>query len=114
MAAVKINNKNYDVPELSFGHMKAMEKITGESIIEVFQKEQIFLIAEAFVGAVAGCGADEADRLLEQHILGGGDISEIYKAFVDAVNESTFFKKLLGIEEETKKPIQKKSEQTAE
>lgn len=109
---VKISGKNYEVPQLGFREMAAMESIAETSIITVFQKQQIFVLAEAFVGTVAGCGKDEAGRLCEQHILGGGKLEEIYAAFTDAVNESGFFKKLLGIEE--KKVTTKKSESKTE
>lgn len=99
---VKINGKNYNVPQLGFRDMAAMENIAETSIITVFQKQQVFVLAEAFVGAIVGCEKEEAGRLCEQHILGGGKLEDIYKAFSDAVNESGFFKKLLGLEEEKK------------
>lgn len=99
---VKINNKNYTVPTLGFQQMADMENIVGGSIITIFQKQQIFLLSEAFVGMVVGCDREEAGRLCEQHIMGGGKIEDIYKAFNESVNESAFFKKLLGVEE--KKP----------
>lgn len=99
---VKINGKNYAVPQLGFKEMAAMESIAETSIITVFQKQQVFILAEAFVGAVVGCGKEEAGRLCEQHILGGGKLEEIYTAFTGAVNESGFFKKLLGAEDNKK------------
>lgn len=95
---VKINGKNYTVPQMGFQEMAAMENIAETSIITVFQKQQVFVLAEAFVGVVAGCDKAEAGRLCEQHILGGGKLDEIYAAFVEAVNESGFFRKLLGME----------------
>lgn len=99
---VKINGKNYVVPQLGFKEMTDMESIADGSILTIFQKRQIFLLSAAFVGCVVGCDRDEASRLCEQHILGGGKIEDIYKAFNDAANESGFFKKLLGLEEEKK------------
>ena len=42
---------------------------------------------------VLGCKAED---LLEQHVLGGGDIRNIVNAFGKAINESDFFKKMLG------------------
>lgn len=104
---VRINNKDYPIGQLGFKDMAAMESIAQDSIITVFQRKQIFVLAEAFVGNVVGCDKEEAARLCEQHILGGGKLDDIYKAFTDAVNESGFFKKLLGIGE--KKTIQRKT-----
>lgn len=109
---VKINGKNYMVPQMGFQEMAAMENIAETSIITVFQRQQVFVLAEAFVGVVAGCDKEEAGRLCEQHILGGGRLDDIYTAFTEAVNESGFFKKLLGAENNQKN--MKKSQQTEE
>lgn len=99
---IKINNKNYTVPQLGFREMAKMEQIAEDSIITIFQKQQIFVLSEAFVGIVANCDKDEAGILCEQHVLGGGKLEDIAIAFNDAVNESDFFKKLLGLEEKQK------------
>lgn len=95
---VKINGKNYEVPELTFRHLTQMES-QGFSLLEAFQKREVFLIAMGFVCVVTGEDRDEAERLIEQHVLGGGDIGEIYASFNEAVNRSGFFKKFLGLEE---------------
>lgn len=95
MANVKINQKNYVVPRLNFSDMVAMEDM-GFSIVELFQKQKIFSLATAFVGVVAKCSRPEAEELCQQHVMGGGDIADIYSAFMEAVNESDFFKKLIG------------------
>lgn len=102
---IKINSKNYVVPQLGFKHMTQMEDM-GFSVPNLFQKQKVFSIATAFVGVVAECERDEAENLIEQHILGGGKIEEIYKAFNEAVEQSGFFKKLLDQNEE--KPEAKK------
>lgn len=109
---VKINNKNYNIPELTFKHFTKMEE-QGFSIVEAFQKKQMMLIAMGFTCAVADVDRDEAEHLLEQHVLGGGNIVSIVSAFGKAMNESDFFKKILGVTEtsaeemnqETKKEI---------
>ena len=106
---VKINNKNYTVSQLGFRDMVHMEDM-GFSILDLFQKKKVFSMATAFVGVVANCDRDEAENLIEQHVLGGGDFEGIYDSFTKAVDESGFFKKLLGIEEE--KTNKKKSQQT--
>ena len=114
MATVKINNKKYDVPDLTFKHLAIMEE-QGFSILEAFRKKQIFLLAMGFVCAVTGEDREEAERLLEQHVLGGGDILDIYLAFGEAVDRSAFFKKMLGLgEEEQKKTKTSKTQKTVE
>lgn len=94
MSTLKINQKKYDVPELTFKHLPLMEK-SGLSMMDMISGKYIFTTAEVFVSIVADCSTDAADYLLEQHILGGGDIEPIFEAFMTAVNESAFFKALL-------------------
>lgn len=108
---VKINNKLYDVPQLGFGQMVKMESISGTSLVTMFQRQQVFILAEAFVATIANCEKEEADRLCEQHVMGGGALEDIYAAFAEAVNESGFFKKVLGLDGE-KEPRGKKAAQT--
>lgn len=114
MRTVKINNNTYDIPELGFRHMALMESIVGDSIISALQKEQAFLISEAFVSMVVGCNVNEADRLLEQHVLGGGRIDEIVESFVSAAKDSAFFRKLLNMEEEKPKKTTTSKQQKTE
>lgn len=94
MSKVKINNKSYEVPELTFRHLPMMEKC-GLSLMDMASGKYIFTTAEVFTAIVVGCDTDVADHLLEQHILGGGDIGPIFEAFQTALYESHFFKALL-------------------
>nr|WP_308625949.1 hypothetical protein [uncultured Eisenbergiella sp.] len=96
--SIKINNKEYEVPQLGFKDMVAMEDM-GFSIIDLFQNQKVFSVATAFVGICAGCKREEAERLIEQHIMGGGSLDSIYESFTLAVDRSGFFKKLLGREQ---------------
>lgn len=102
MSKVKINNKSYDVPELTFKHLPLMEKC-GLSLFDMVSGKYIFTTAEVFTAIVVGCDTDYADHLLEQHILGGGDIAPIFEAFMTAIDESSFFKALLEKEKTEKK-----------
>lgn len=108
MATVKINNKNYEIPRLGFGHMEKLES-EGYDVIAMFQKRQIFAPASAFIVICADCDREEANRLAEQHVFGGGNLQDIYQGFVTAIGESDFFKKVLGIEEEKPQKNTKKS-----
>lgn len=112
MANLKINNKNYTVPALTFKHYTEMEE-QGLSLIDAFQKKQIMLLSMAFTCVVVGCERDEAERLIEQHILGGGNLMQITEAMYGAMYESDFFRKMLSIEEPQKKK-QTKSKSSAE
>ena len=109
MSTVKINQKNYPVPELTFKHLPMMEKC-GLPIMELVTGNYLFTTAEVFTAIVVGCDTDQADHLLEQHILGGGDIMPLYDAFLTALNESGFFKKLLEQKKIEKAPAETKND----
>lgn len=103
---IKINNKNYTVPQLGFKHMTKIEDM-GFSFFDMLQKRKIFSMATAFVGIVVDCERDEAEALTEQHVYGGGNLKDIYDTFNKAIDASDFFKKLL--EQEEKKQAGKKT-----
>lgn len=98
MKTIKINQKNYPIPELTFRHLPMMERC-GLSIMQMVSGHYIFTTVQVFTALVVGCDTDEADRLLEQHILGGGDVTSIFEAFADAIDESPFFSKILENQE---------------
>ena len=70
---------------------------------------RIFTAVQAFTVIVAECSPEKAAYLVEQHILGGGDIESIYKAYVAAITESAFFRKLLHLDEQEEEMKPKKS-----
>ena len=94
MSKVKINNKNYEVPELTFRHLPMMEKC-GLPLNDMLSSRHMFTTAQVFTCIVVDCDTDQEDYLLEQHILGGGTIFPIYEAFMQAMRDSNFFKTLL-------------------
>lgn len=111
MAMVKINQKNYEVPELTFRHSKMMEQM-GLPVEGMLSRNYLFSAVSAFTAIVAKCDPDQADHLVEQHILGGGKLEDIYKAYAKAVQESGFFKKLLHLDEQEEEPKKKSSAKT--
>ena len=69
-----------------------------------------FAALNAFTCFVAKVDEDEADRLFQQHFLGGGSFDSIFEAFGKALDESDFFNKLveqMKKEEPEKKPSKK-------
>lgn len=99
---VKINQKEYTISGLGFKDMVQMEDM-GFSVLDLFQNQKVFSLATAFVGVCADCGKEEAERLCEQHVLGGGSIEELCQIFMKLVEESGFFKKFLKTEETEQK-----------
>lgn len=114
MATVTINNKKYEVPELNFRHSKLMEQM-GLPIEGMMSRRYIFTIASAFTAIVAKCEPEQADHLIEQHVMGGGNLESIFEAYAQAINDSAFFKELLHLDEQgeknTKKSQSRKMEQ---
>ena len=104
MATVKINNKTYEVPRLGYEHMEMLES-EGINVVDVLSKRMVFSITTASIIVIVGCDKQEATRLAEQHVLGGGDIYPIVNAFDEAIDSSDFFKKMLGLDEEVAEPI---------
>lgn len=109
MGFIKINNKNYTVPEFGFRHSRLLEQY-GVSLQNLVSIDHILTIAGAFVAIVANCDLSQADYLIDQHILSGGTLQEIYDAYVKAISESHFFKKLL--ENREKNQEEKQTEET--
>lgn len=112
---VKINNKKYTVPQLGFKHFVQMEEM-GFVVQDMLSKNQVFSTVTAFTGVITGLNREESENLVQQHILGGGKISEIMEAFNNAAMESDFFRKMMGLEEKknTRKSQGKKTDQSEE
>lgn len=113
MATVKINQKIYEVPELTFRHSRMMEQM-GLPVEGMMSRNYLFSAVSAFTAIVAKCEPEQADHLVEQHILGGGTLEDIYKAYAVAVQESNFFRKLLHLNEQEEKPKKKSPAKTEE
>ena len=112
MATVKINQKNYVVPELTFRHSKMMEQM-GLPVEGMTSRRYVFTCVSAFVAIVVGGDQDQADYLVEQHIMGGGSLESIYEAYVNAIKDSGFFKKLLNLDDQEKESEQPKKKSSA-
>ena len=109
MVKVTINRKEYRVKEMQFGEYAKIEE-QGFSIIDAFRKKQLLLIAMGFTCVAADCDREEAERLITQHVLGGGNIVDIANAFAEAVSESDFFQKMLGVTQTETPKTQKNKE----
>ncbi len=96
---MKINGKIYKMPELSFNAMCQLEDM-GISLAD-FEKKPMAAI-RGFLALAIG-DAETAGRELEEHIVGGGDFTEIVEEITKAVQDSGFFQAL------STKQTQKKS-----
>ena len=68
MATVKINQKNYEVPELTFRHSKLMEQM-GLPVEGMMSRNYIFSAVSAFTAIVARCEPEQAAGRRQQNVL---------------------------------------------
>lgn len=113
MATAKINNKTYQVPELTFRHSRMFEQM-GLPLTGLNSPNYFFSAVAAFIAICANCSVEQAEYLAEQHVMGGGNLQEIYTAYMNAIGESGFFKKLLAENEEKPKTTKKSAQQKTE
>ena len=86
----------------------------GLPVEGMISRQYLFTAVSAFTAIVVKCEPEQADYIIEQHIMGGGSLDEIYAAYVTALRDSDFFKKLLHMDEQeksTKKSQSRKTEQ---
>lgn len=109
---VVINNKAYRVPEFTFGIIRRLEN-NGFPVFDMrnMQKEP-FTTIHAFVAVVCDVDSDEADRLIQQHILGGGNFDDIMKAISSAIETSDFFTQMAKNQKKEAKTRQKSQSTT--
>jgi hypothetical protein len=113
MAHVVINNKTYEIPQFTFGEIRQLEDYGCPIMNLADAQNHLFGTLAAFVAVTAGVDMKEADRLLTQHVMGGGDITEPFITFVNALQESAFFMKMVemaGKNPQTAKKTAKKAE----
>lgn len=88
---IVINGKMYKMPGWNFGDVRKLEAC-GFSIRELQNPEKnIFTAATAFVAVAANVSVEEADAMIEEHILSGGDIRDLLNDFFTSLSESSFF-----------------------
>ena len=94
-STITINNKKYRTPEFTFRDIKELEA-KGFSLIKFVNPEENSLsMLSALVAVTAQVDEEEADRLIEQHIYGGGNPYDLLKQLMSALAASPFFKKML-------------------
>jgi len=83
------------MPRFGYGDIRKIEEC-GCSITNFDSLDKhIFGVLNAFVAITCNVNAAEADSLLEQHIMGGGDTADLFQDFMKALYESPFVKKLM-------------------
>jgi hypothetical protein len=104
---MRINGKDYRIPELGFGTVRRLEGY-GISLFDVSNSpsKRIFSIYNAFACITLNIEPEQADFLLEQHLLGGGTFDGWIEEINKAVESSGFFQSMMK-KSQKKVPIQK-------
>jgi hypothetical protein len=108
---MRINGKEFRIPEIGFGTVRKLEGY-GVSIFDMNFKKKFITIINTFVCISLNIEPDDADYLIEQHLLGGGSFDGWMEEINKAVETSPFF---LAIEKKSqKKTAVKKTDQEPE
>lgn len=85
---MKINNKEYRIPELNFSTICALEDM-GASLTSPDKK--VFSTIRAVVALAMGGDLDLANKELQAHLMAGGKLDEVLAEMTMAMEESNFF-----------------------
>lgn len=92
----RVNGKTYFKREITFNAICDLDKM-GISISNL--KDTPFAAARAYLAICGNLNEDVAGDEIQEHVMGGGDISVILNAFAESLSESGFFR---GIEKKPK------------
>ncbi len=91
MSYITINEREYEIPQVNFDAICELEE-NGVKLVGVNAKDMKLLSTIRGLAAwIMGVDTATASRELEEHILGGGDITEIMTAFMKEAEKSGFF-----------------------
>lgn len=88
---MKINNKEYTIPELSFNAMCKLEDM-GVNFADMEKKT--LSTVRGFLALAMDGNLDKAGTELEKHLASGGNIEEVVTEIGKAVEKSGFFQAL--------------------
>lgn len=86
-----INNKRYTSKEFTFGAVRKLEN-SGLSLTEIQSKPMT--LASAYLAFCGNISMDAADEEIQEHVIKGGNLDEIFEVVTEAMNESRFFQAL--------------------
>jgi len=95
MGKVTINQKEYDVPTITFAHVSAIDEMGGSNFAVLMAYGKKLAALTRFVALIVGCDLDRANFLIEQHVLGGGSLNELVDVMDKAVSDSHFLRKAM-------------------
>ena len=84
---MKINNKNYTIPELNYNTLCDLEDM-GVSLAEMDKK--IFSTIRGFLALTMNNDYEKAGEEIEAHLKNGGSLDDAVKDIAKAVDQSGF------------------------
>lgn len=103
-----VNGKVYDAPKFDFNLVCFFEE-EGIALSDI-QKKQLSVVRLYFAAALDG-DKESAGQEIEQHLINGGDMTEIIEAMVKEMNESRFFQAMQKRTETTPRTKKAKTEE---
>lgn len=92
MRTITVNGKEVKCAELTFNNICVMQ----EKGVDFDNLDKTSLnVARVYLAISMKTDLDTAGNLIEEHVLGGGDLSGIMGAFAEALDESGFFRTML-------------------
>lgn len=105
MRTFLINNKRYVAKEFTFGAVRQFEGL-GLALSNI-QSMPMTLIS-AYLAFCSGMSIEAADKEINDHVVNGGKLDEIFKIITDEMGESRFFQALNTKTEEAEKETPEK------
>lgn len=107
-----INKKRYEAKEFDFNLICDLQDM-GVNMLDIRDiKKSSLLTVRSYVALCMDVDPELAGSEINQHVINGGDISEIMDVFQKMMSESSFFQALgQGEEEETSEKSAKKKEE---
>lgn len=97
MKSFTINGKEYNAKELTYGDIRKMESFGLNLMTDITSiQAKVFSYTSGYLAVCGGFGIDVADNEMNEHIINGGDFTEISEAFVDSLSNSRFFQAMLN------------------
>lgn len=101
----ELNGNKYVAKEITFNAVCELEDM-GISLMSADSKQ--LSVLRGYIAYCCGLSVEDAGKEIEKHLIGGNDLSDIAKAFANAIDESDFFQ---ALRKGTKTEIPKSAEQ---
>lgn len=105
MAKFTINGKEYEGAKYNYNTSCMFEEM-GVNISDIGKKPMG--VMRAYLAISSGMDAEDAGNEIEQHLIGGGNLTEMQSVLAKEMSESGFFKSLLDIASNTEESQEKK------